>query len=121
MASLHITKLNKGIKKNILQRNYSIEEVLQIKEGVNQVLVDRKKGMRLAKIILASVCVLMLVMLGMTMGLTKLFWIISAMTVAGVMVAFVFAWFATSGLFKWQYNNAVKKAYPDEIERLCIK
>ncbi len=121
MARIYITKLNTEVKKNLLQKNYSVDQVLQVKESVNQILDNRKKGMRLAMILGAAVVVMILVMTAMTMGLNKAFWVVSGMTAGMVILIFVLVWYLNLGLIKGQYNGAVKKAYPDDAERLCIK
>lgn len=121
MASIYITQLDSKIKSNILQNQYTVEEMLQIKESINSEIKKKKKTFLMVVIMLTSIVVLMFASLYMIMGLKEVFFVTLGMTVGAMAIIIVFVWFLTMGLLKIQYNQLIKKAYSEDFDVLYIE
>ena len=111
MARIYVNKLNDNVKNNILQSNYTINEMLQIKEFINNELKRKKKVFNIITIIMLCFLTLMLVPTFMQVGLNGVFIAVLIVMLIFMSIVILSTYFITIGILKIQYNNSVKKAY----------
>ncbi len=116
--NIYITKLDHQLRKNISERKYTVRELEHIKEKLTKESNTRQEGFKRALLIVLGITALMLVMIYLSFGNSQIFWFtLAAVTILDLLIL-TLCWFACIGFLKLQFNNTVKKAYPEHTDIL---
>ncbi len=116
VANIYISRLNKELKRNILNRRYTVFELEKIKEKVNDELDLKKKGFMKAFLFLMVIYIGMMLFTGISLHFKEVFWFTMAVTTAMIFLILVICWFIGVEFLKLEYNLAIKKAYPEHAD-----
>lgn len=120
MAMIYYSTLNKDIKRNILAKNYTEEQLKEIYESLKVLKAKKIKSFKLAVIIV----VVVMIIVGWTsfdsMGFSEVFIYSLGSTAFICLAALLLGWFCSFGILKIQFSRAVKKAYPECIEEFKL-
>lgn len=120
MSAIYISKLNNEVEKNIRHSKYSLEEIEHIKANISEIINMGKKRFALVLTIL-GVCAFTVSILGISKGGINEAWIVSTLGIIPIMAIIVgFIWFIGIGNLKNNYNRAVRKGYPEYVDRLRL-
>ena len=118
MVRIYLQKLNPKLKRNILERRYTVSELEQVRKKVEQQIKTTQTGFRRAAVILFAVAAVVLCMTAAQIGAGTMFWFCTACVALIGIAALTAAWAAGFGIMKYQFNRAVKKAYPEHPDHL---
>ncbi|WP_066889743.1 hypothetical protein [Clostridium nigeriense] len=120
MPAIYISKLNNEVKKNIRNRKYSLEEVEHIKANISQTINMRKKSIPKIIAIFVGVIFTILILGIIKAGIDKVMIFSVLTTIPIVVIIMGFIWFSGIGILKIEYNMAVRKGYPEYVDRLLL-
>lgn len=118
MSGIYVQKLNPKLKQNIADKVYTISEMAQIRKKVETQIATTQKGVRRAVITLLVIAVVLLCMTAAQIGTGMIFRVSVAGTACIGIIVLAAVWVAGIGLIKYQFNRAVRKAYPGHPELL---
>lgn len=118
---LYIFKLAHQLRRNIANRQYTLQELEQIKEKLARQIGARQRRFRCAVLLVIGITALLLAMTYAALGAVKAFWFTCAVTAALILVALTISWFASIGFVQYQFHRAIKKAYPQYAQALRLK
>ncbi|MBE6053278.1 MAG: hypothetical protein E7212_05085 [Clostridium sartagoforme] len=120
MSTIYIAKLNKEVKRGIANHRYSLEEVEHVKANIGETINMRKKTFRFVIIGISVVVIALsiLTLIQTDFNEAAIFSVLLMIPISVIII--VFAWFISAGHLKNQYNRAVKKGYPEHIDKLRL-
>ena len=120
MSMIYILTLNNEVKKNIKNHRYSLEEMEGIKASISETVNTKKKGLPLLFTVIVAIISIVSILGFIKGGINKVMIYFILMMIVIVVASMGFAWFVCVGSLKSQYNRAVKKGYPEYIDRLLV-
>ena len=118
---LHIFRLGPQLRRDIKERRYTVWELLQIKEKLAAEVEKRQRSFRRAALLTVGITAALLAMTYGAAGAGGVFWFTCAAVGALVLLALAVSWSACIGFVRYQFDRAVRQAYPGYEAMLCFK
>lgn len=116
MSRIYVTHLNYEVRKNIKNRKYPLDEVKRIKVNVEELFNMRKKRF---KLVFSIFSVLAIALLGLSVAEgTPIVFVFKI--IPYFLIPMLILWLIGAGLLKYEYNSAIKKGYPENIDDLRL-
>ena len=120
MPAIYYNTLNGELKKAISARAFSVAQLLDIHANIKEELDKKKKVLNIVMICVAVVFIVMGAMTCIKAGNPDLTKFMILLFVPVIEIMYFLVYFTQVGLMKTQFNNAIKKNYPELEEDLKL-
>ena len=117
---IHYVKLNKELKKRINEKTIPADELKKVYENFIVSINKKKKTINIVMIIVAVLFGVMLLPIITKASDPKLTKFMLTMIIPAIVIIYLAVYFTQVGLIKTQFNNAIKKNYPELAKELGL-